>query len=116
MEQEAEAEAAALFAEECAQAEHEEAQSKVAKEELETLAAATSKIKSEAQSMAAAETVIAALAAAADMKVFKEEEARVRVLFREARKEESLKKQRAEAAERRLREDMAAQQRLPVVG
>ena len=116
MEQEAEAEAAALFAEECAQAEHEEAQSKVAKEELETLAAATSKIKSEAQSMAAAETVIAALAAAADMKVFKEEEARVRALFREARKEESLKKQRAEAAERRLREDMAAQQRLPVVG
>jgi hypothetical protein len=50
------------------------------------------------------------------MKVFKEEEARVRALFREARKEESLKKQRAEAAERRLREDMAAQQRLPVVG
>ena len=117
MEQGAAAEAAALFAEECAlQAEREEAQIKAAREALEKLAAATSQINSEAQAMAAAEAIIAALAAAAAMKAFKEEEARVRALFREARKEENLKKQRAEDPERRLREDMAAQQRLPVIG
>jgi len=117
MEQEEAAEAGVLVAEECAlQAEREQAANQKARGELASLAAATAKMNSEAQARATAEAAAAAHAAAAAMKAFKEEEARVRELFREARQEENMKKRKEEAAEqRRLREE-AARQQLPVIG